>query len=139
MGLLGGLSSCPQGQNNSVVAVEERSGLYQRQDWPSGNPDINPLDYNLWAVLEDMACQKHHNNLDSLKRSPWRRSMPREQSGWSVSRLASGQRAAVLSDIIINKNLKLLLINYLVQKVDVLFYFPSRSQNPCNRVYGKTT
>jgi hypothetical protein len=23
----------------------------------------------LWAVLEEMACQKRHNNLDSLKRS----------------------------------------------------------------------
>jgi hypothetical protein len=40
--------------------------------------------------------------------------------------------------IIINKNLKLLLINYLARKVDVLFHFPSRSQNLCNRTYGKT-
>jgi len=39
------------------------------KDWPSGSPDINPLDYKLWDVLEDMACRKHHNNLDSLKRS----------------------------------------------------------------------
>jgi len=54
------------------------------EDWPSGSPDLNPLDYKLWAVLEDMACQKHHNNLDSLKRSlvkaaaeiPWRRCVP---------------------------------------------------------------
>jgi hypothetical protein len=23
----------------------------------------------MWAGLNDMACQKHHNNLDSLKRS----------------------------------------------------------------------
>jgi inhibitor of nuclear factor kappa-B kinase subunit alpha len=37
--------------------------------WPSGSPDLNPLDYKLWAVLEDMACRKCHNNLDSLKRS----------------------------------------------------------------------
>jgi len=36
---------------------------------PSGSPDLNPLDYKLWAVLEGMACRKHHNNLDSLKRS----------------------------------------------------------------------
>jgi len=36
------------------------------EDWPAGSPDLNPLDYKL---LEDMACQKHHNNLDSLKRS----------------------------------------------------------------------
>jgi hypothetical protein len=35
--------------------------------WPSGSPDLNPRDYKLWAVLEDMVCQKRHNNLDSLK------------------------------------------------------------------------
>jgi len=39
------------------------------EDWPSGSPDLNPLDYTLWAVLQDMACRKRHNNLDSLKRS----------------------------------------------------------------------
>jgi len=39
------------------------------EDWPSGSPDLNPRDYKLWAVLEDMAYQKRHNNLDSLKRS----------------------------------------------------------------------
>ena len=39
------------------------------EDWPSGSPDLSPLDYKLWAVLEDMACRKHHNNLDRLKRS----------------------------------------------------------------------
>jgi hypothetical protein len=27
------------------------------------------MDDKLWAILEDMACRKHHNNLDSLKRS----------------------------------------------------------------------
>ena len=31
MGLPAGLSSCPQDQNDSGVAAEERSGLYQRQ------------------------------------------------------------------------------------------------------------
>ena len=39
------------------------------EDWPSGSPDFNPLNYKLWTVLEDMACRKRHNNLDSLKRS----------------------------------------------------------------------
>jgi inhibitor of nuclear factor kappa-B kinase subunit alpha len=39
------------------------------EDWPLGSPDLNPLDYKLWAVFEDMACGKRHNNLDSLKRS----------------------------------------------------------------------
>jgi hypothetical protein len=39
------------------------------EDWPLGNPDLNPLDYRLWALLKNMACQKHLNNLESLKRS----------------------------------------------------------------------
>ena len=60
--------------------------------------------------------------------------MRRQQSGRSVSRLASRHRAAILSDIIINKNLKLLQINYFARKVDVLFNFSSRSH--CT--YGKT-
>ena len=39
------------------------------ENWPSGSPDLNPLDCKLWAVLKDIACQKNHNNLESLKRS----------------------------------------------------------------------
>ena len=84
-----------------------------------------------WRVWDLLWNQRH--------RSPWRRSVRREQSGRSISRLASRQRAAVLSDIIINKNRKLLQINYLARKVDVLFNFPSTSHCTCNRTYGKTT
>ena len=47
--------------------MEERPSLYQRRGWPSGSPYLNPWDYKLWTVLEDMACRKRHNNLDSLK------------------------------------------------------------------------
>jgi hypothetical protein len=36
---------------------------------PSGSPDLNSRDYKLWAVLEEMTCQKRYNSLDSLKRS----------------------------------------------------------------------
>ena len=42
------------------------------------------------------------------KRSLWRWSVRQQQSGRSVSRLASRHRAAFLSDIIINENLELL-------------------------------
>ena len=56
----------------------------------------------------------------------------------SVSRLASRHRAVILSDILIREKLKLLQINYLARKVDVLFNFPSRSHCACNRTYGST-
>ena len=41
--------------------------LISAENWPSGSLDLNPLDCKLWAVLKDMTCQKHHNNLESLK------------------------------------------------------------------------
>jgi hypothetical protein len=46
----------------------------------------------------------------------------RQQSGQSVSRLVSRHRAAVLYDIVINENLKLLQKSYLAQKLDVLIF-----------------
>jgi hypothetical protein len=59
----------PKSQDDSGVTAEETSGFISAEDWPSGSPDLNRRDYILWAVLEDMACQKRHNKLDSLKRS----------------------------------------------------------------------
>ena len=50
----------------------------------------------------------------------------------------SRQRGAILSGIIINKNLKLLLVNYVARKVDVLYNFPSRSQYTWDKIYGRT-
>ena len=35
--------------------------------WPSASPDLNPLNYKLWSVLELMVCTKHHHNLKSMK------------------------------------------------------------------------
>lgn len=39
------------------------------QDWPSGSPDLNPLDYALWQKLEAIACSKRHKNIETLKKS----------------------------------------------------------------------
>lgn len=39
------------------------------EDWPSGSPDLNPLDYKLWDVLEASACKSRHHSLDGLKKS----------------------------------------------------------------------
>ncbi|UYV72962.1 hypothetical protein LAZ67_10001281 [Cordylochernes scorpioides] len=36
-------------------------------EWPSGSPDLNPLDYSLWAYLEEEMCFKRYHNLDQLK------------------------------------------------------------------------
>jgi len=116
------------------------------EDWPWGSPDLNPLDYKLWAVLEERACRKRHNNLDSLMRSFVKAAteIPLEKVRAAIAewpellKACVGTEDPILSAIIINKNLKLLQINYFARKVDVLFHFPSRSQYTWDRTYGRT-
>ena len=40
------------------------------ENWLSGSADLKTPDNKVWVVLEDMACQRHHNSLESLRRSP---------------------------------------------------------------------
>ena len=69
MCLPAGLSSCPKAKTTQEWLRRNVPAFISVEDWPSGSPDLNPWDYELWAVLEDMACQKRHKTLDSLKRS----------------------------------------------------------------------
>jgi len=59
----------PTRADYSGVAAGNVPAFISDECWPSESPDLNPLDYKLWGVLEDKACRKRHNNLDSLKRS----------------------------------------------------------------------
>jgi inhibitor of nuclear factor kappa-B kinase subunit alpha len=38
-------------------------------EWPPYSPDLNPMDYSIWSILESRACAKPQNSLESLKRS----------------------------------------------------------------------
>jgi hypothetical protein len=103
---------------------------------PLGVQNSTPWTINCALLWRTWLARKHHNNLGNLKRSLVKAvaEIPVETvcapiEEWpSVSRFVWRQRASILSGIIINKNLKILLINYLARKVDVLFHFPSRSQ-----------
>ena len=35
-------------------------------EWPPYSPDLNPMDYSVWSILEARACAKPHKNLASL-------------------------------------------------------------------------
>ena len=35
--------------------------------WPPSFPDLNPLDYYVWGVVEQETNKHPHNTLDSLK------------------------------------------------------------------------
>lgn len=37
-------------------------------EWPPYSPDLNPLDYSIWGILQGKACAKSHKSVNSLKR-----------------------------------------------------------------------
>lgn len=37
--------------------------------WPPQSPDLNPLDYSIWATVEEGACKKPHPSVPALKKS----------------------------------------------------------------------
>ena len=60
---------------------EKLPAFISKEEWPPSSPDLNPLDFSLWAILEAKACAKEHTNLEALKRSlikAWE-SIPEEQ------------------------------------------------------------
>lgn len=37
------------------------------EDWPPSSPDLNPLDYSIWGILETRVNSTRHTSLESLK------------------------------------------------------------------------
>ncbi len=35
--------------------------------WPPSSPDLNPMDFSLWSILEQRACAKSHKSVVALK------------------------------------------------------------------------
>jgi transposase len=48
---------------------EECPDFITRDEWPPYSPDLNPLDYSVWSILEEKACAKPHQTVESLKRA----------------------------------------------------------------------
>ncbi|KAI6660137.1 Transposase [Oopsacas minuta] len=40
-----------------------------KDEWRPYSPDLNPMDYSIWSILETKACAKAHTNVESLKES----------------------------------------------------------------------
>lgn len=43
--------------------------FWPKDMWPPQSPDLNPLDYSIWATVEDSACKKPHPSVPALQRS----------------------------------------------------------------------
>lgn len=43
--------------------------LISSQEWPPYSPDLNPMDFSIWAILEAKVSSKRHQSVDCLKAS----------------------------------------------------------------------
>lgn len=43
------------------------AGFWEKSLWPPNSPDLNPLDYSIWSVVEEKACRTPHSSLADLK------------------------------------------------------------------------
>ena len=45
------------------------SDILTKEEWSSSSPDLNPMDFCVWSVLERNAFRKPHSTMEALKRS----------------------------------------------------------------------
>ena len=43
--------------------------FWSKEKWPPCSPDLNPMDFSIWSVLETSACSKVHHSVQDLKAS----------------------------------------------------------------------
>jgi hypothetical protein len=69
MVLPAGFRSSSQVKRDSRKVVGRMPDFIARDEWFPNSPDLNPLDYSVWSILEERACAKPHDNkVESLKR-----------------------------------------------------------------------
>ena len=40
-----------------------------KKEWPPSSPDLNPMDFCVWSVLEKNMCRNSHSTVEALKRT----------------------------------------------------------------------
>ncbi|KAI6656193.1 hypothetical protein LOD99_1526 [Oopsacas minuta] len=38
-------------------------GFITKEEWPPYSPDLNPMDYSVWSILETKACVNSHTSI----------------------------------------------------------------------------
>ena len=48
---------------------EHFPSFWTKDLWPPSSPNLNPMDFCVWGILEKEACSSPHNNLEDLRAS----------------------------------------------------------------------
>ena len=54
---------------NRVQECSKRNmtGYWPKELWPPSFPDLNPIDFAIWSILESKTCSSNHPNIGALK------------------------------------------------------------------------
>lgn len=60
----------PAHSANSTIAVCEKlfPGFWDKDVWPSNSPDLNPMDYSVWSILDQKVSATRYATVDALKK-----------------------------------------------------------------------
>ncbi|CAK9821600.1 Transposable element Tc3 transposase [Anthophora retusa] len=56
-------------QTTIATCEELFPGFWGKDVWPPNSPDLNPMDYSVWSILEQKISGKRYNTVDTLKRA----------------------------------------------------------------------
>ena len=48
---------------------ENFRNFWSKDMWPPCSPNLNPMDFSVWGILQKRACQKKHHSVESLNYS----------------------------------------------------------------------
>uniref|UniRef100_A0A914EL09 Uncharacterized protein n=1 Tax=Acrobeloides nanus TaxID=290746 RepID=A0A914EL09_9BILA len=51
----------------SCLLFNENKEKFKKYEWPASSPDLSPLDYSIWSLLEADMNAEEHNSVESLK------------------------------------------------------------------------
>ena len=67
---------CHTAKKTQEFLKENLTNFWGKDMWPPNSPDLNPLDYSIWAYMEQEACKKPHPSVGALRASitrTWRK------------------------------------------------------------------
>lgn len=47
----------------------DQNDFLAKDKWPPHNPDLNPMDFSVWSVLQDKIGKKTYANVEALKQA----------------------------------------------------------------------
>jgi hypothetical protein len=91
---------CHTSRKTQKWLVDNQINFWPKEIWPPNSPDLNPMDYSVWAHVARRACRTSHSNVESLKVSITRawRTMSSEYIRLTCSRFRKRLEAVVASE-----------------------------------------